>query len=104
MKNFVIAQIVLNIRQWLSRPCQPPARRAAGKHQLSAPAAPQTASQELPTPPPQTLCASAPCPFSTVTVAMLARSGVAPLLGCLVSDEAADERCESPVTDGASHG
>ncbi|XP_016156268.1 PREDICTED: kinesin-like protein KIF7 [Ficedula albicollis] len=50
MKNFVTAQIVLNVRQWLSRPCQPPARRAAGKHQLSAPAAPQTASPEVLTP------------------------------------------------------
>lgn len=48
---------------------------------------------------------AAPCPFPTVMVGMSARSGgVSQVLGCLVSGEAADERCESLVTDGASHG
>lgn len=114
MKNFVIAQIVLNMRQWLSRPCQPPARRAAGKDQLSAPAAPQKLHPRK--------CPrlrlkhfvprqghAAPCPFPAVTAGVSARSGGVSevhneLPGCLVRDEAAPERCESLVTDGAAPG
>lgn len=110
MKNFVIAQIVLDIRQRRSRPCQPPARRAAGRtscrHQLLRKAhhpgrCPGQHRKDFVPPRGH----AAPCPFPTAMVGMSARSGgVSQVLGCLASDEAADEGCESPVTDGASHG